>query len=196
MLQNIHGVEDKERKLQGQYVDEHRAMSDEKQNSAVYFDTAALSWNRNDAGGDSNARNNKNKNKNKQTESNSDSDSDSKDDNNSNSNNNSNNNSNSNGNGNNTNADNTKHKGIFGGAVSSTPTTQRFPMRTPKQREFLEAALRQGQLDVGEEIRIERKRLKIESRIVRRKQRKLERECLQQLLWLSVGNEEDEQNRQ
>ena len=69
-------------------------------------------------------------------------------------------------------------------------------MRTPKQREFLEAALRQGQLDVGEEIRIERKRLKIESRIVRRKQRKLERECLQQLLWLSVGNEEDEQNRQ
>ena len=26
-------------------------MSDEKQNSAVYFDTVALSWNTNDAGG-------------------------------------------------------------------------------------------------------------------------------------------------
>ena len=135
MLRNIHTVEDKERKLQGQYVDEHRAMSDEKQNSAVYFDTSALSWNRNDA-------------------------------------------------------DEKK------GTSASGPTTQRFPMRTTKQRAFLEAALRQGQMDVKEEIRVERKRLKLESKTLRRNQRALERECLEQLLWLSIGNEEDEANRQ
>ena len=50
-LKIIHELEDKERHLQSKYVDEHRAMSDEKQNSAVYFDTCALSWNTNDGGG-------------------------------------------------------------------------------------------------------------------------------------------------
>ena len=139
-LKNIHEIEDKEKRLQSQYAEEHRAMSDEKQNSAVYFDTSALSWNTNDDAGEKN-----------QEES--------------------------------------------GMVTTSTPTTQRFPMRTSKQREFLEAALRQGLLNVGESIYVERKRLKVESRVLRRKQRALERECLQQLLWLSVGNEKEEAER-
>ena len=74
--------------------------------------------------------------------------------------------------------------------TSATPTVQRFPMRTTKQREFLHAALKRGLLYNGDKIRGERKRLKIASKILRRRQRAIERECLQQLLYLSVRNEE------
>ena len=146
LLKGIHEWEDKERHLQSKYVEEHRAMSDEKQNSAVYFDTVALSWNTNDAGG-------KGENESEEGEEGSSTE-------------------------------------LLTQSMASTPTAQRFPMRTDKQRAFLKAALEQGLLYNGEKIKMERKRLKVESKILRRKQRALERDCLQQLLWLSVRNDE------
>jgi hypothetical protein len=161
MLKEIHKTEDKERHLQSKYVDEHRAMSDEKQNSAVYFDTRALSWNTNDNGNNDDVDGNNNYgNTNDEIKRNS----------------------------------NTIGSNKMSMKNDSEPSIQRFPMRTEKQRTFLEVALRQGLVDVGSKIRTERKTLKIKSRVLRRKQRALERECLEQLLYLSVGNGNNDNN--
>ena len=58
-------------------------------------------------------------------------------------------------------------------------------MRTPKQRQHLLDAMEMARKDTAKKIKAERKLLKQQSRVIRRKQRALERDCLKRLLWLA-----------